>query len=197
MIEEDRQLAINDAYDEQAAERLLNLLAWVLRQSHRPRPLRDPGNWPPDLWVMDWPDTRAIALRDPVVYDLARHQAAADLRSEPERELSIFQEAELSHHIADLLEAAPPSDPPGAKQKGKRGIGLCVCKIASICKKSNPWGVKHYAGLNETHRFEPSTEAIAAEISDRLNLHPTLADYPEAVKSPHSLRAIIRGCISI
>jgi hypothetical protein len=177
-----------------SAERLFDLLAWALRQSHSPRPLQDQANWPPDLWVLDWPDTRKIALRDPLIYDLARHQAAADLRADPDRPLSAFQEAELLHHIADLLETAPPSDPPGAKQKGKRGIGLLVCDLRELMQLSNPWRLSIYSGPDLSLRNAPSDSAIAAAIADRLAVHPALADAPEAAKSAESIRGILAGC---
>lgn len=62
-------------------DRMVCLLAWLYRQKLRSENLLDPRTWP-DVWLMDWPVLRDLVFVDPLLFDLARYQAATDLTEE-------------------------------------------------------------------------------------------------------------------
>lgn len=164
---------------EAIAQRLIDLLAWVLREGAAPANLADPTSWPPGIWVTDWPETWDTALRDPVIYDLARHQLSADLVTEPDRYLTPIQESNLLRQAAILLRMDRPSQ--SGKGRGRRAVEFLIRRLAAWTMEYDP------------KAQGPIAEAkLAAAISEALTFHPCLSGHPDAVPSADAVRAILR-----
>ena len=161
---------------EAVAHNLVDLLAWVLREVAAPSNLGDPSNWPPGLWVTDWPDTWEAALRDPVVFDLARQQVASDLLLEPDRDLNPVQEANLIRQAAILLRTERPSQM--GKRRGGRAVEYLTARLAEWIRAYDPRGDGPIADAR-----------LAAAICESLTAHPLLSDFPEAVRTAEAIRA--------
>lgn len=191
---------LEDSFDaiEEALQRRLDLLAWTLRQAKVMAPVSDPENWPA-IWVMDWPETQKVALADPLVFDLARFQMAQDLRHEPTRRLSIFQESAVLENAALILEAAPPSSK--GLPIGRSAVKMLLRDIAwELRELPSLWSLR---AAKEPYTPErnldpwrlpplPANAALADAIADRLITHPLLADVPECALSADAIRVIIR-----
>lgn len=176
-------------YASAALARRMDLLAWTLRQATVPTRLADPNNWPA-VWVMDWPETRPIALADPLIFDLARHQLAHDLRHEPERVQSFSQENSLLELAALLLETGRPSPkglPTGrvAARMLLRGLDRELDNWPSL------WKLRTRNRQDMWVSDFPAVNAIAEAIAERLNLHPMLVDSPASVLSVEAIRSIL------
>ncbi len=167
------------------------LLAWLHRQMKSPFPLSDHSHWP-GVWPMDWADFIDMVTLDPLIFDLARHQAAADLRCEPDRPLNIMQEANLFAHAATLLEAERPSQK--SLPLGRIGVKGLTKRIRVLVEEENHWGLRR----TERSSDDPwmgarlSETAFSEALHDQLNKHPVLATFPDAVPQPEAIRDIFR-----
>lgn len=176
-------------------ERLLTLLAWLYRQIEGPKPIADQENWP-EVCILNWPDTRSFAFADPLLFDLARHQAAFDLRRTfdfIDAYLEFIQEDEdLRETIARLLTEERP--PPGqGASPGYAGIRAITWALRDIIHEGNPWNLwVRQRDHGNPWSFYYTDHAFAVALADRLNEHPLLADLPNAItldKIRSSLRA--------
>lgn len=187
----ERYLAEWDAIEDEL-NRLVELLAWLCRQIIDPKPLNDCLAWP-KLWIVDWDKTTEIAMREPLLFDLARHQAAYIIKNEPDdRQLSAEDEIMTWLRIGDLLEASHPSA--HGKKSGYFGFREIIAAIDAELSKESVWGDRrllnpHKAPNNPTLPIA----TLALKIHERLNEHPILAEHPQAVLSVEALRPILRS----
>lgn len=171
-------------------DRMVCLLAWLYRQKHRPEKLLDPNAWP-GVWPMDWPVLHDLVFIDPLVFDLARFQAATDLIEEPRRPLDLLQEVRLSAHAARLLRSDRPKPGQGSKP-GETAIRALVATLWAELREWNLWGLKmRRTDLGDPLSLDPTASAFAEALVERLNTHPLLADALEAVPSPEAIRALL------
>lgn len=180
MLEIERQIKAELDY----LDRLLALLAWTYRQAKAPRPLTDPRNWP-GVWPMDWQETRELVFTDPLLFDLARHQAAADLK----------QGSASSEDAALLLLSERPKPGQGSTE-GRTAIASLTLALREAVFDWNLWGVSE----KETERGNPwsswpTDHGLSEVLADRLTSHPILADCPDAVPSSEDIRNVLRSCV--
>lgn len=172
-------------------DQLVTLLAWLFRQRVHPRPIDKPTNWPA-VWLMDQPETRDAAFLDPLLFDLARHQAAAMLLGEVRREIGPLQALEMTHWAAKLLRADRPAPGQGASP-GRSGIKELALAVRAEILSWNVWRVREVRSDPVDRTTSAPTEAaIASVLSDRLNLHPLLEEFPNAVPDPRYLRELMK-----
>lgn len=193
------RLALEDGAEEAALrmQRRLDLLAWLLRQVHDPKPLQDPANWPPGILLFNWPDIWDLVKRDQIFHDLARWQIVAWRREEAQPDYGQeggplsdldFDEAFFNFDfVTDFLAIDRPGL--GGKGKGRRGVIHLVKAIAAGLDEGGAWD-----GVRFNTDFGGPTEAsVAAAMADRLAAHPTLQDCPAACLSADAIRAILRS----
>lgn len=173
-----------------ALDMMISLLAWLFRQKQHPEPLSDPASWP-DVWPMDWPILRDLVFVDPLVFDLARHQAATDLTAEPTRPLNLAQEVALSAHAARLLRSNRPNPGQGSKP-GEAAIRALVAALWAELREWNVWGLnQRRKEAADPLSLDPTANAFAEALVDRLNMHPLLENASGAVPSPEAIRALL------
>lgn len=172
-------------------DQLVTLLAWLIRQRVEPRPIDNPTNWPA-VWLMDRPETREAAFLDPLLFDLARHQAAAVLLGEVRRDFGPLQALEMTHWSAELLRTERPAPGQGATP-GRSGIQAITLAVRAEILSWNLWEVRAVRSdpLDGTTSF-PTDAAIAFALSDRLNLHPLLEDFPDDVPDARYFRSLMK-----
>lgn len=171
--------------------RMLTLLAWLHRQVEKPLPISDPINWP-EVWPMDWPEMRECVFLDPILFDLARHQLAADLRFETERILDMSQEAGIFECAARLLLAERPRPKRGARE-GYAGIQKLTRDLREAVADRNVWQVREKKLVSsDPWAFSLTDYAFSEALADRLNEHPLLSDFPDGV-SAEKVRSALRG----
>jgi hypothetical protein len=183
---------ISEAFEaaQESFDRMVSLIAWLYKQKHRPSDLHHPATWP-DVWPMDWPELRDIVFREPLLFDLARHQAATDLLEEPARPLGLFQEMALSEYAARLLRAQRPRPGRGSKP-GETGIRFLVKKLMAETVEWNVWGVRQKrADRSGWSSLNPTVYAFSEELADRLNSHPLLSELPKAVPTSEAIRSLL------
>lgn len=173
-----------------AVDRMVCLLAWLFRQKRHPEPLEDAACWP-GVWPMDWPILRDLVFVDPLVFDLARYQAATDLTEEPTRPLDFSQEMALSEHAARLLRASRPTPGQGSRP-GDAAVRALVAALWAALREWNVWGLNlRRSDPADPLSINPTANAFAVALSDRLNVHPLLEGAAEAVPSPEAIRALL------
>jgi hypothetical protein len=141
---------------------------------------------------MDWPELRNLVFVDPLLFDLARFQLAADLVVEPSRPLSMYQESELVEHAAHLLRSSRPRPGQGAVAGGAAVRALVYALLEEL--QSAPW----LWNLAETGR-DPNDPwfgkltlyAFTEELSERLNRHPHMAGVERPIE-PGSIRSLFQ-----
>lgn len=172
--------------------RLIELLAWLCRQISDPKPSSDRSAWP-KLWIVDWDKTTEIAMREPLLFDLARHQAAYIMKNDPDdRHYSDEDEIMAWLRIGDLLEASYPSG--HGKKSGYFGFRGIIAAIDAELAKQSVWGYPRASNPNKAPSNPTLPMAtLALKIHERLNSHPILAEYPQAVLSVEALRPILRS----
>ena len=189
--EDFRQLERELEHEAAELDRLLALLAWTYRQAKAPRSLSDPRNWP-GVWPMDWTETGRLALSDPLLFDLVREQAAADLLCEPDLDLNIFQEMRILDCAALLLRSDRPT-PGQGMTPGRAAIGSLISMIREAIREWNHWGVKEKrVEPGDPFSAWPTDNAFAEVLADRLNAHPLLENDPDAVPTAEDIRNAIR-----
>jgi hypothetical protein len=110
------------------------------------------------------------------LFDLARHQVAADLMAEPARHLTPIQEANLPRQAAILLSTNRPAL--HGKRRGKRAVEFLTLRIAEWTKRHDPRGEGPIAAAK-----------LATAICESLTAHPLLSDLPQAVRTAEAIRA--------
>lgn len=172
-----------------ALDRMVCLLAWLFKQKRRPDPLDDAASWP-GVWPMDWPILRDLVFVDPLVFDLARYQAATDLIEEPTRPLDLAQEVALSANAARLLRSNRPNPGQGSKP-GEAAIRALVAALWAELREWNVWGLNERRTKPEDPQsVDPTANAFAEALADRLNMHPLLKNTSGVVLSPEAIRAL-------
>lgn len=173
-----------------AVDRMVCLLAWLFRQKRHPEPLDNAATWP-GVWPMDWPILRDLVFVDPLVFDLARYQAATDLTEEPTRPLDLSQEAALYMHAARLLRTSRPTPGQGSRP-GEAAIHALVAAIWDEHREWNVWGLNtRRTDPADPFSRDPTVNAFAEALAARLNLHPLLEDMSDAVPSPEAIRSLL------
>lgn len=172
---------------------IIDLLAWIIAWEATPGDLSLPRDWPEVDLSDDWL-LRRLALCDPLLFDLARHQVAQGLWSEPAR---------LSHFASQLLEHDwPPKRTSASDHLARDFLVVAACVIAEEFSfwpdavplpsakpedRIAPGEINHDAA----GRFSYSTNGSAKMLFDLLNSHSRLAELPDAVPSVDALRAAL------
>lgn len=160
------------------AQALLDLLAWLYLQTAKPRPVRDPQNWPAGVWVSDSPKLWRIAMSDPLLFDLARYQVAADNSLKLRPNLPP-EEREFIRHLSSELNIAPRPQAAG-RAPGRRAISDIICALFD--------GFSRGCAAEEE---KAQAASVAHAINDSLNQHQTLSDHPEVVPSAEAIRKVL------
>ncbi len=142
---------------------------------------------------MDWPETREVVFQDPLLFDLARQQVAVDIEEEPDRDRSISQEMATAENAARLLRSDRPQPGQGLRP-GRKAIALLTEELLDAICVWNSWSVpeKRTDKLNVWSSW-PTDHGFSEVLADRLNAHPLLADFPEAVPSSEDVRNALRA----
>lgn len=183
-------------FDWRALDVYVGLLAWVVRQRHAPVDPLPPENWP-GLWILEYAELRKLALMDPIINSLARHQLALwlcdanldQLRPPaPDPFFEIGEEHDvLSDFAAKILLSPVPTG--NGKRKGSPAIERLVFLIyQELDDRPDPWGIGEKVMTQGRH----SASKIATALADRLSAHPFCATLPEtAMPTAESIRHIL------
>lgn len=172
-------------------DRHLELLAWIVRQKAHPMLLSDTGSWPDDCWCADDPVLRWLAVRDPLIFELARHQVAAHLELKDADDISL---------AATLLVRTSPS------LRGPHGDNLARDVVLTSLLEFfdhedwNPWhlvGRKVFlAGMAEETPIvtpRPGLDRLAQMLEQDLANHPFLGEYPDKIITSDAIRSVWRS----
>lgn len=165
-----------------ALERLkcaIDVLAWYLAKSHSPR--RAPM-WPDTVVLSEEPLLAWLIFRDPILFDEAKRDVVETMRA--------IGVAQTDTDQMDLVERLLFSREPAVRRKGGDHVGRDLLIIAAA-QLGADWGGWDQNTSKPNRSYSPSS--IAKHLCDRLNEHPFLAEFPDAVPTEGTIRSVWSG----
>lgn len=163
-----------------ALERLdcaVDVLAWYLASSSA---TRQAPMWPDNSVVMlHEPLLVWLIFRDPIFFDQAKREVIETMKSVG------VDESDLEY--IGLTERLFFSERPAVRRKGGDHVGrdLLIIVAAQLGADWSDWD------HNSSKADRPySSTSIAKHLCDRLNEHPFLADFPDAVPTEDTVRSV-------